>query len=104
MPDWSGRGRSLRRPGRAGVLLPGDPLPPTRQLQRPPAGAGGHPPQPARRPSARSLTEALRWINAAFVGDPQDVRTWPVLDPLAPHARAVTAHADAAGSPSPPLG
>ena len=43
-----------------------------------------------------TLTEALRWIDAAFVGDPQDVRDWPVLDPLAPHARAVTAHADAA--------
>ena len=47
-------------------------------------------------PAHASLTEALRWSDAAFVGDPQDVRDWPVLDPLAPHARAVTAHADAA--------
>ncbi len=47
-------------------------------------------------PTHATLTEALRWINAAFVGDPQDVRNWPVLNPLAPHAQAVTAHADAA--------
>ena len=49
-----------------------------------------------RDPAHATLTEALQWIDAAFVGDPQDVRDWPVLDPLAPHARAVTAHADAA--------
>ena len=36
-------------------------------------------------------------MNAAFTGDPQDVRTWGRLDPLAPHAEAVAAHADAAG-------
>jgi tetratricopeptide (TPR) repeat protein len=47
-------------------------------------------------PAHASLTEALRWIDAAFVGDPQGVHDWPVLDPLAPHARAVTTHADAA--------
>ena len=45
----------------------------------------------------RSLFEALCWINGAFAGDPKDVRNWATLDPLAPHARAVTAHADAAG-------
>jgi tetratricopeptide (TPR) repeat protein len=43
------------------------------------------------------LTEALVWVDAAFEGDPQDVRTWPVLDPLAPHVRAVVAFADIAG-------
>jgi tetratricopeptide (TPR) repeat protein len=43
------------------------------------------------------LGEALRWVNAAFAGDAQDVRTWPTLDPLAPHARAVVGYADAAG-------
>ena len=37
----------------AGVLFPGDPRGRHPQLQRPPAGAGGHPPQPARRPSTR---------------------------------------------------
>jgi len=52
-------------------------------------------------PGHGSLTEALAWVNAAFVGDPQDVRTWPVLDPLAPHARAVAAFADAAGITDP---
>jgi tetratricopeptide (TPR) repeat protein len=45
----------------------------------------------------RSLVEALSWINAAFAGDPIDVRNWPTLDPLAPHARTATARADAAG-------
>ncbi|HEY2295614.1 MAG TPA: tetratricopeptide repeat protein, partial [Thermoanaerobaculia bacterium] len=47
------------------------------------------------------LSEALRWIDAAFVGDAQDVRTWPTLDPLAPHARAVVKYADAAGIADP---
>jgi tetratricopeptide (TPR) repeat protein len=47
-------------------------------------------------PGNGPLTEALAWVNAAFVGDPEDVRTWPVLAPLAPHARAVVTHADAA--------
>jgi tetratricopeptide (TPR) repeat protein len=56
-----------------------------------------------RRDLARSgtekarLTEALAWINAVLVGDPQDVRTWPVFDPLAPHAEAIAAFADTAG-------
>ena len=52
-------------------------------------------------PAHAALTEALQWIDAAFVGDPQDVRNWPVLDPLVPHARAVAAHADAAGITEP---
>jgi tetratricopeptide (TPR) repeat protein len=47
------------------------------------------------------LSGALRWVNAAFVGEPQDVRTWPTLDPLAPHVRAVIVHADAVGIPEP---
>jgi hypothetical protein len=38
----------------------------------------------------RSLVEALEWINAAFVGTPDDVRNWPTLEPLAPHALAGT--------------
>ena len=38
----------------------------------------------ARRGEA--LREALGWINDAFVGDPGDVRSWPALDALAPHA------------------
>jgi tetratricopeptide (TPR) repeat protein len=47
------------------------------------------------------LTEALGWIDAAFTGDPQDVRTWERLDPLAPHAEAVAENADAAGIAEP---
>jgi tetratricopeptide (TPR) repeat protein len=45
---------------------------------------------------AQALREALAWVNAAFVGDPADVRSWPVLDALAPHALAVARHADTA--------
>jgi tetratricopeptide (TPR) repeat protein len=47
------------------------------------------------------LTEAVGWVNAAFTGHPQDVRTWGRLDPLAPHAEAVAAHADVAGIADP---
>ena len=43
-----------------------------------------------------ALRGALDWVNTAFVGEPDDVRTWPVLDPLAPHALAVARHADVA--------
>ncbi len=43
----------------------------------------------------RSLVEALSWINAAFPFDSDDVRYWPQAEPLLPHARAVTKHADA---------
>ncbi len=47
------------------------------------------------------LGEALGWVNDAFAGDPSDVRTWPLLDPLAPHALTVAQHADAAGIAEP---
>jgi hypothetical protein len=49
------------------------------------------------------LTEALGWVDAAFTGNAQDVRTWPVLTPLAPHAEAVAGYADAAGIAEPTL-
>jgi tetratricopeptide (TPR) repeat protein len=47
------------------------------------------------------LAEALGWVKAAFMDDPQDVRNWPVLDPLAPHAEAVVGRAYAAGIAEP---
>jgi tetratricopeptide (TPR) repeat protein len=49
----------------------------------------------------QALREALEWVNAAFLGDPTDVRSWPVLEPIAPHALAVGLHADAAESADP---
>jgi tetratricopeptide (TPR) repeat protein len=49
----------------------------------------------------QALREALEWVNAAFVGAPNDVSNWPVLDPLAPHALAVARVADAAGIAEP---
>jgi tetratricopeptide (TPR) repeat protein len=52
-----------------------------------------------RRPQA--LREALEWVNAAFVGAPDDVRNWPILDPLAPHALAGARAADEAGIAEP---
>ncbi|WP_291991823.1 tetratricopeptide repeat protein [Candidatus Accumulibacter sp. ACC003] len=54
-----------------------------------------------RGAAAATLGEALGWINDAFVGDPRDVRDWPVLDPLLPHARAVAGHGDEAGIAAP---
>ncbi len=50
---------------------------------------------------AEALREALAWLNKAFAGDPADVRSWPVLDPLAPHALAVARRADEAGIADP---
>jgi tetratricopeptide (TPR) repeat protein len=47
------------------------------------------------------LEEALGWISAGFTGDAQDVRAWPKLDPIAPHARTVAEYADAAGISQP---
>ena len=44
----------------------------------------------------QALREALEWVDTVFVGDPQDVRDWPLLDPLTAHALAVARHADAA--------
>ena len=44
------------------------------------------------------LEAALAWIDAAFVGDPQDVRSWPVLEPLESHAKAVANFAAGAGT------
>jgi hypothetical protein len=51
--------------------------------------------------SQQRVIEALGWLNAAFDGEPYDVRTWPRLDPLAPHAQSVTRRADAAGIAQP---
>jgi hypothetical protein len=47
--------------------------------------------------SGRRLAETLGWVNTAFDGDPEDVRNWPLLDPLAPHARSVIQWAEMAG-------
>lgn len=52
-------------------------------------------------PAQDPLIEALNWVNDAFVGNPQDVRSWPILDPLAPHALAVATWADEAGIAEP---
>jgi hypothetical protein len=57
--------------------------------------------QQPNEPEPNKLDPALRWLNAAFVGNPQDVRSWPVLDPLAPHAKAVAGFADQAGLSDP---
>lgn len=50
---------------------------------------------------AAVLQGALDWMDAAFTGDPLDVRTWPQLDPLAAHALAVADHGDKEGVVTP---
>ena len=52
-------------------------------------------------PEQLRLNETLQWLNAAFVGDPEDVRAWPVLEPLAPHVLAVVHYADEQGIADP---
>ena len=47
------------------------------------------------------LEEALGWVNAGFEGAPDDVRSWPRLDPLAPHALAAAQAGDEAGIAAP---
>jgi hypothetical protein len=47
------------------------------------------------------FARALGWVNDDFVGNPQDVRGWAVLDPLAPHVRAVVEHGEQAGIAEP---
>jgi tetratricopeptide (TPR) repeat protein len=51
--------------------------------------------------AAAALREALAWINAAVPFEADDVRNWPVLDPLAPHVLAVAGRADEAGIAEP---
>ena len=51
--------------------------------------------------SPPTLCSALRWINGLFTGEPVDVRTWPVLDPIASHAQTVAFFADVHGIPDP---
>ena len=42
----------------------------------------------------QALSGALGWVDAAFSGDPEDVRTWPSLDPLSSHALTLAHHGD----------
>jgi tetratricopeptide (TPR) repeat protein len=46
-----------------------------------------------------TLAGTLRWVRAAWQGDPEDVRSWPVLEPLLPHALGLARRADAEGQP-----
>jgi hypothetical protein len=57
--------------------------------------------QQPNEPEPNELEQALAWLDAAFVGDPDDVRNWGVLDPLAPHALAVAGFGDRAGISEP---
>jgi len=47
------------------------------------------------------LEQALRWVDDAFVGHPQDARSWPRLLPLAEHAEVVALAAEQAGIDEP---
>lgn len=46
----------------------------------------------ATDPDHARLAEALQWVNDTFVGDPDDIRNWPILTPLTDHAVAVADH------------
>jgi tetratricopeptide (TPR) repeat protein len=48
-----------------------------------------------------ALFGSLNWVHAAFADDPEDVRVWPVLDLLVPHALAIARRADEAGIAEP---
>jgi tetratricopeptide (TPR) repeat protein len=50
-----------------------------------------------RLPDHSRLVQVLRLVDAAGRGDPQDVRTWAVWDPLSPHVGALVKHAERAG-------
>jgi tetratricopeptide (TPR) repeat protein len=55
-------------------------------------------------PEARQMTfaEMLSWLDAAFVGSPQDVRTWTIQEPLRPHVMEITQqHAPEFDNPMP---
>ena len=47
-----------------------------------------------------TLERALRWMNDAFTGHPQDVRNWAMLDPIAPHLARWQCMLTARASPS----
>jgi tetratricopeptide (TPR) repeat protein len=48
-----------------------------------------------------ALRAALAAVNAVATNNPQDVRTWGIWPPLAPHAATVARHADEADIPAP---
>lgn len=48
-----------------------------------------------------TLRRSLGWMNNAFAGNPDDVRDWATLEPLAFHARAVAGYADRLGISEP---
>jgi tetratricopeptide (TPR) repeat protein len=59
-------------------------------------GSKERPPIPiSATPAPSALISSLKWIDRLFTGNPNDVRIWSVLDPLASHAKAVAAYADA---------
>ncbi len=45
---------------------------------------------------AAALKAALALVDAAAVGEPDDVRSWPVWEPLRPHVAVLADHAEAA--------
>ena len=51
-----------------------------------------------------ALVEALAWLEAGFVGNPQDVRAWSTLAPLALHVQTAVRHGDEASIAQPTSG
>jgi tetratricopeptide (TPR) repeat protein len=50
---------------------------------------------------ADALSGSLNWVHVTFAGNPEDVRAWPVLDLLVPHALAIARRAHEAGIAEP---
>lgn len=46
------------------------------------------------------IKAALRQVNSATPGNPEDVRTWPAWDRLRPHAEAIIGYAERTGIPA----
>lgn len=39
--------------------------------------------------SLQTLTDSLNWIDRAFDSDPEDIKNWPLLEPLLPHVLTI---------------
>jgi tetratricopeptide (TPR) repeat protein len=75
----STEGQAVKQSGCLGLFLP------KRTLMAPPP----------------SLFTALSWIDVILLGDPEDVRTWPTVEALAPHAAAIALSAADCHIPAP---
>ncbi|MCX6879365.1 MAG: tetratricopeptide repeat protein [Verrucomicrobia bacterium] len=60
--------------------------------------------QQSAPPPPPTLLVALKWLHGLFSYQADDIRTWPVAEPLAPHTHAAALHAAAHNIPEPTAG